>query len=363
MFLTGETLKGGNAMRKIDERIGFSLIPFDRGVGDNKKQIQPKVEIVSNSTYSEPIIEVKIDKTITKRVILNKKPVKFEKNRLPYILALPIIWLLTLWVMVKKFVYRRLGKTNPKINTFWFDGLGLSPRKVKENATSWQALDEIYNYQFGQRNGIGGLIDDFWEGMLNCQAVRNRLKIVKRELKQAILQFNNSKEVRILSLAAGSAQAVIETMAELQSEGIYIRTLLVDIDQTALDYAMQLAKLHCVSGQIKTVKASVAWVYRISRDFQPHIIEMVGLLDYIPREKAIKLVKKIQRSLVNKGIFLTCNIVSNFECHFLKWVVNWPMIYRTPSELVEIVREAGFSDYRLIFEPLKIHCFAIAQKK
>ena len=57
---------------------------------------------------------------------------------------------------------------------------------MKEGSTSWRALEEIYNYNFGRRDGLGGLVDDFWEGMLNCQAVRNRLKVAKNELRRAI---------------------------------------------------------------------------------------------------------------------------------------------------------------------------------
>ena len=198
--------------------------------------------------------------------------------------------------------------------------------------------------------------------MLNCQAVRNRLKLVKQEIGRAILRFSNHQEVRLLSLAAGSAQGVIEVMAELKAKGIQVRALLLDIDQTALDYAILLADRYGVGNQIETVKANVAQVARVSQDFRPQVIEMLGLLDYIPQGKAIRLVEKIRQSLETKGIFFTCNIYHNMEMHFLKWVINWAMIYRTPAELAEIVTEAGFSDYRLIYEPLKIHGLVIAQK-
>lgn len=301
-------------------------------------------------------------KTGTVAVIQSTKAAKFEKRRWPYILTMPISWLLTFWAMAKKIVYRVLGKPDPNINTLWFDKLGLSCRKVKEGYASWRALDEIYNYKFGRRNGLGGFVDDFWEGMLNCQAVRNRLKLVKQEIRRAILRFSNHKEVRLVSLAAGSAQGIIEVMAELKTKGIKVRTLLLDIDQTALDYAKQLAAYNGVNDQIEIVKASVAQVVKVSRNFRPQIIEMLGFLDYIPQDKAIRLVGKIRQSLEAKGIFLTCNIRHNIEMHFLKWVVNWPMIYRTPTELAEVVTEAGFNDCRLIYEPLKIHGLVITQK-
>lgn len=293
------------------------------------------------------------------------QPVKiavFEKRRWLYVATMPISWLLTLWVMLKKGLCRLMGRPDPHINTLWFDGLGLSGRDLKEHAASWRALDIIYNHKFGQERGLCGLVDDFWGGMMNAQAVRNRLKLVRQEVRRAILQFSNHREVRILSLAAGSAQGIIEVVSELKARGVQARALLLDVDQTALDYAKELARNHGVDDQIETVKASVAQVARVSRDFRPQIIEMLGLLDYIPRDKAIRLVGKIRECLEPKGIFLTCNICPNLERHFLKWVINWPMIYRTPVELAEIVSEAGFSDCRLVYEPLKIHGLAIVHK-
>ena len=300
--------------------------------------------------------------TGTVAVTLPVKSAEFEKRRWPYILTMPISWLLTFWVMVKKSVRQRLGKPDLSINTFWFDGLGLSNHAIKEGEASWKALDIIYNHPFGQKKTVGGLVDDFWVGMMNAQAVRNRLKLVKQEIRRAILRFSNHQEVRLLSLAAGSAQGVIEVMAELKVKGIRVRALLLDIDQTALDYAILLADRYGVGDQIETIKTGVAQVIRVSQDFRPQVIEMLGLLDYIPQDKAIRLVEKIRQSLETKGIFLTCNIHHNMEMHFLKWVINWAMIYRTPAELAEIVTKAGFSDYRLIYEPLKIHGLVIAQK-
>jgi len=287
---------------------------------------------------------------------------EFEKRRWLYIITMPIFWFLTFWVMAKKKICRLLDRPDPSTNSFWFDSLGSSGRKVKDNVASWHALDIIYNRRFGETKDIRGFVERFWGNMLNCKAVRNRLKLAKQELRRAILQFSNHEEVRLLSLASGSAQGVIEIMAELKVRGIFVRAILLDIDQTALDYAMELARSHGVDDRVNTIKASVANVSRVSRNFRPQIIEMLGLLDYIPQDKAIRLVRKICESLEAKGIFLTCNIRHNSECHFIKWVINWPMVYRTPAELAEIVCKAGFSNFRLVYEPLKIHGLVIAQK-
>lgn len=295
---------------------------------------------------------------------LEKKEIAqtFENRYWLYLMVLPLMRLLVIYVILKKKIRKLLGLSEPEINTFWFDGLGKSPKLVKKGAASWVALNEIYNYQFGKGKGIIGVVDDFWQRMINAQAVRNRLKLVKQEIKKAVSEFSWQGEVRILSLASGSAQGVIEVMAELKKRGIAVQALLLDIDPTALIYAKELACLNGVADQIEVVRVNVSRVVKVARDFKPHIIEMLGLLDYIPRDKAVKLIRKIKDSLEPNGVFLTCNICPNAEQHFMKWVINWSMIYRCPAELIGIVKEAGFDDCRLVAEPLKIHCLVVVHK-
>jgi hypothetical protein len=283
----------------------------------------------------------------------------YERRRWPYLLAQPIYWLIILWVIAKKKIYQLVGrKTSPFINTLWMDGLGPVMRQVKEGAASWKALDLIYNYRFG----TSGLIDDFWLGMINGQAVRNRLKLAKQEIRRAIRTFSSEAEVRIVSLACGSAEGVLEEIARFKEKGIIVRALLVDMDQTALEYAERLARQLEVADQVETIKANVFKVSRLAADFHPHVIEMLGLLDYLPQDRAIWLADRIKSVLLPGGLFLTCNIRPNVEQFFLKWVINWPMIYRTSQELAEVASQAGFEDFRLIYEPLRVHGLVIARK-
>ena len=343
-------------MARIDDSVGSAAIPSVEGIASKKKPA-PQVEIATDS--GSEILEVTVGKTIETRLT---KVVKFENRQWPYILALPVMWLLTLYVMAKKAVYRLFG-VKPRTNTVWFDGLGKTCRRVKDGATSWRALDIIYNWQFGQRTDGAGVVDDFWCGMLSCQAVRNRFKVVKQEVRRAILSFRNLREVRILSLAAGSAQAVVEVVAELRVEGFApaIKVLLVDIDDTALEYAQQLARRHGVADCFVLHKGNVLFVRRIARDFQPHVIEMVGLLDYLCDAQAARLVERIQQSLPKNGVFLTCNICPNAERRFLERVVDWEMVYRTPGQLANVFDRSNFEELRLVHEPLKLHCLAVAR--
>jgi hypothetical protein len=263
--------------------------------------------------------------------------------------------------MVKKGACKALGRPAPRINALLADGISEECRYARANATSWQALERMYNYRFGVKPGLMGKIDDFWQGGMNPQAVRNRLKIARRELRQVIAQFSEP-EIRILSLAAGSARSVIETIAACKHDGIRVVCLLMDIDPSALMYAKNLAESLNVADQIQVTETNAYLVAKIARRFRPHIIEMMGLLDYLEQPAAIRLATKIRESLPPGGFFLTCNIYPNIERYFLRWVIDWPMVYRTPKTLAEVITKAGFADYRLVAEPLNIHGVIVARE-
>jgi len=298
--------------------------------------------------------------------IFTDQPIKmvcYERLAWPYLASLPLMWLLTLYVMIKKKVYKLFNIPGPRLNTLFFDGLGLECRKVKEYAASWRAMEIIYNHNFPKNlTTIGGVLDEFYWHGLNCQALRNRYKLVRHQLREAILKFDNKKEIRIASLACGSAQVVIEVVAEFKAKNVMIKAVLMDIEQEALDAAKEWAKKYGVLDQIETRRVNISDQDEVLDFFKPQIVEMLGFLDYVDQKEAIRFVREIRESLDENGVLITCNINPNPEQYFIKWVINWPMVYRKPENLFDVAAKAGFNDYKIVYEPLKIHGLLIARK-
>ena len=291
----------------------------------------------------------------------NDHSVGYETNNWLYVLRLPIIWMLAFWVALKKII---LGP-KLKINTLWFDGLSPICRKVKENATTWKALDIIYNYQPRRDKSLSGQITDFWNGLKNIKAVRNRLRLVKKLLREKIQKFSkNEKQVRLVSIASGSAQGIIEIMKELKQQGILLKAIFLDRDPIAIEHSKNLAKQSGVVNQIIFINRSAKELENAIKGFNPQIVEVTGLFEYRPDENAINLLKRIYNLLVPGGILLTSNISPNLEKNFSLWVGNWTMIYRTKEQLSKIILKAGFSpqNCKIIQEPLKTHNVVICEK-
>ena len=293
----------------------------------------------------------------------------FEHLVWPYRLALPVLFLVGAYVQGKKALYRLVGghACVPKTNFWLVDWISINSRRVKDGAAKWLALDAVYNFRKGEgRNRIVRAFDTYWMHIRNAQAVRNRLVIVKRELAAAIRSVAKTKTggepVRILSLAAGSGQGVIEVVADLKRIGIQCEVLLVDQDESALAHARTLAVRHSVSAVVTCREGNVVAFKRELHGSRPDIVEMCGLTDYLEDGLAVALFKRIYTHLQPDGFFLTCHIHPNSERYFLWYVVNWGMLYRTRKQLRSLLVSGGFLDAKLYTEPHRIHSVAVAQK-
>lgn len=283
-----------------------------------------------------------------------------KKNNLDFFRIL-LTWALTFWVMAKKKI---LG-SRIRFNTLWFDKLSSPARKVKEGATTWRALDIIYNYSFQKSYRMDDIITNFWNKTMSACALRNRLRLTKQKLHEILQEAAvREKNVRLFSIACGSAQGVIEVMKELKEKGIIVQATLLDLDTTAIEYSKKLAMKAGIIDQMIFINKSARFLEEAAKDFAPHVVEMIGFLEYRTNEKTIELLNKIYRILALDGILITSHMVSNSESMFVKWVVNWPIIYRSPNEFAEIIIKGGFAPERceIIYEPLKIHGIAICQK-
>lgn len=284
----------------------------------------------------------------------------FEYDRLGYLITLPLMWLLSRWVNIKRKFLKLLGASELKTNSLWYDGLGKKCRRIKEGAASWRALDIIYHFPDYQEKQ--GAIDTFWINMRNAQAVRNRFKIIQEEIFNAIVECAGSKKptesIRILSLASGSAQGVLNAVSEYMLNGLRVEILLIDIDGMAGEYVKREAQKLSVPN-VEFIQGDIFKFESYLADFKPDIIEMLGFLDYLKDPLAIRLIRRIKKKLKVNGFFFTCHIHNNSERDFLYNVVNWGrdphMLYRSAEKLDELVEMGGFSDRFVITEPHGIH--------
>ncbi len=243
--------------------------------------------------------------------------------------------------------------------------------KIYENRTSHAALELVYNKAKGVKNTntfFKLLSNKIWMQTNNSRAVRNRLKIVKKILEDNILRLvkrDQREELKILSIASGSARAIIESIHRLHQSGdlksVKLEVLFLDKSERALKYSNNLVKEF---GLNKVSNINFSWQQGNATAFVKElnakgmlfdIVEMVGLLDYFDDRKVTEIFREIHKILNKNAYFITANIVPNFEQKFMTKFVDWKMIYRSCEDMLKLAELSGFKQTQAMLEPLKIH--------
>jgi hypothetical protein len=133
---------------------------------------------------------------------------------------------------------------------------------------------------------------------------------------------------------------------------------------TAVEEAERTIKNCGLDDRFSLICNSTKCLEKVCAEFHPHIIEMVGFLDYRTRQQAIQLIDRIRNCLPENGLFITCNINRNREKILLDWLLLWPMIYRNEKELADILIRGGFAPEKIqiIYEPFRIPGIAVCRK-
>lgn len=318
---------------------------------------------------------------VTARVVGTDTGLEFQRRSPFYVGAL---WTVGLWAMVtnvtqallRKLCNRKvplrkilweMGRDPNHVSSFFVDRFSRYNHRAKYGAAGWRSLDLFYNYHEKVVTELKGNLEGFltrhWiEKMENRQAVTNRFKLAVDFLARAFEEYHDKEEIRLLSVASGSAQAVIEAMKARPH--LIIKTLLIDADESAIEEAKRLAGEAGLVDRFSFIHGSTRSMEKAAIHFRPHIIEMVGFLDYRPHRKAIGLVRRVRERLPEGGTFITCNIRRNRERVFLDWVLLWPMIYRSEREFADILLQGGFPPEKidLRYEPHRIHGIAVCRK-
>ena len=240
------------------------------------------------------------------------------------------------------------------------------------SAHALEAMYTRYHRTLFSRGPWHGLADSFWHHVVaQPRALRNRLKIVRQILKtettrliQECQHRGSSEPVRILSIAGGSSRSIIQTIVDLKAEGLEhpLKVVTVDKDQSALDLGARLAQEAGVSCHFHWICGSARDMGRLFPGKKFHLIEIVGLLDYLSEPRAVRLLKDALALLNKGGAVIAANVIPNAEMPFVH-KTGWPrMIYRTPKDFLALFERAGFSNTEFMVEPLGVHCIAIARK-
>jgi SAM-dependent methyltransferase len=272
---------------------------------------------------------------------LQKPSIKFFK-----------IFTLTAW---------KVGRSRLHYSSPFVDWLNPINHLGKVEAASSKVLSVFYNFNYkdGYFSYRGREFRSFWvQRMNNSRGVTNRKLIIIENLV-AILKSIEKNDVSFVSLASGSAEAVLEAIAQVPEKNIQVT--LIDSDPRAIAEAKKSVAAAGLTDKFTFLENNILMAIRNLQNVD--VIEMAGFCDYLADDKLAKFFQMIKKSLAPNGYFVTCNIMPNPEKIFLDWVLLWPMYYRSDLRFQYILKEAGFTAPKMIVEPLEVHVIAVCDNQ
>jgi len=241
--------------------------------------------------------------------------------------------------------------------------------EVIDNVTTHSALEVLYNKgkTFSKKTLLESIFRYVWFNLGNSKAVRNRLKLVKREIRDYLRSLvPHKKEVNIISIASGSSRAIIEAIHQDEYlKDVKISVTFLDKSAQAIEYSKKLSvNLTHPHIDLEWIQDTVGGFFKKQSVKKFDVVEIVGLLDYFDDAKVLDTFTNIHTILNDSGILITANISHNEEEPFLTRIIDWPMVYREPEELALLAQKAGFkyNKMKVFYEPLKVHGLVVAQK-
>jgi extracellular factor (EF) 3-hydroxypalmitic acid methyl ester biosynthesis protein len=184
------------------------------------------------------------------------------------------------------------------------------------------------------------------------QAVRFRKDLIKHKLAEMIAARGESTApMRILSVAAGPAQELVELLGEIEELPFPLEIVLFDQDKGALAYAWK--RLKAVVDARWGKKVSILFlnesIKRLLRDAKLFAgfgefdaIFSCGLYDYLQPSTAVVLSRNLFARLAPGGRLLIGNMApENSSRWLLEQHLDWHLIHRTRNEMLDIARRAA----------------------
>jgi len=228
--------------------------------------------------------------------------------------------------------------------------IGWSLSKPFGYAGDFKIIDYIYQNN-PTTTGFDRLFDNYYQMSTICVAVRNRKEDFKRLLSDFINERRN-RPLRVMVLASGSCRELKElfiTKSLLNEDVIFD---CYDNEDKAIEFAKNLlgnvSNVNFIKENALRLAATKDVRSMINKKYD--FIYSTGLFDYFNYKISTRLIKNLKKLLKAKGSLAIANVrdkFSNPSVHFMEWVGDWNLIYRTEEEFMKTFLDAGFKEDEL----------------
>ncbi|MCK4601848.1 MAG: class I SAM-dependent methyltransferase family protein, partial [Phycisphaerae bacterium] len=190
-------------------------------------------------------------------------------------------------------------------------------------------------------------------------ALRNR-RLLGGRLLTRLIEKCDHEPVHVLCLGAGPGRIIIDALSQARRDAY---ATLVDLNPDAFDYGRQLASQAGLSEKVSFHEGDV-------RDVKDHLsrpvdlVKMLGICEYLGDAQIVDIVGTLAE-VMPAGASIVFNSLSKKHGtdRFFRRVFALNMIHRSPPQLQELIRAAGFGDFVSIPEPMGVYHVIVALRK
>jgi SAM-dependent methyltransferase len=247
-------------------------------------------------------------------------------------------------------------------------------RRAREKPLGYPGDFEVMNYVYRDRFSGPTLFAKALGLSFLCtpaaEAVRTRKDLIKARLAPLLDDRSADRPARILSVASGPAQEIVELLEERRQPRRPVDIVLFDQDRRALAHAH--GRLEVAGAERGQRGERVRIAYRhdsvrrllVSADVLGgegafDAVYACGLFDYLQARTAISLCRSLYGLLAPGGTLYVGNMVPSNPCRwFMELHLDWFLVYREAAQLVEIARAAApGARLELLEEPTGVNPF------
>lgn len=210
-------------------------------------------------------------------------------------------------------------------------------------------IDQIEADKAVNRDALGLCLDMCFQSAPQAKAVRSRRNYIISKIESALSM--RKSPARIVSIGSGPASEVRDIV--LGRFGNLCEFLCIDHSCEAVEFVRRWARECGADQRVEAVVLNPLQLISqkgggLLENLHPDIIFSAGLFDYLNDRLATRLASSLYASLSPGGLLLFGNFVDTNQdrrymlyARYMKWVLNWHLIHRSPLEMKAIMTAAG----------------------
>jgi 2-polyprenyl-3-methyl-5-hydroxy-6-metoxy-1,4-benzoquinol methylase len=192
-------------------------------------------------------------------------------------------------------------------------------------------------------------------------ATRNRRKLVTAKLTTIVNSFAESIPLQLLGVGAGPGLHLQDAIVRSGRARDGVKIWLIDRDAESFEFGRQCARERGLQERVEYIQGDACAIRSVLPNVSPHVIKIVGLLEYLTDEQAVQLLVSLREVIHPTGRLLTHGLVDRYNSGpFLERAFGLKHVKRTADDVGVLLNDARFNTLSVQETPMQIYPIIIA---